>query len=360
MELLRLLRWCRFLAPATLETAFTKAEIANLAGAGYIKRHAKSGAYVLTGKGGRLLDDTFEEDVLPQMQRAYRETDIQRRLYIARLAVTAFRAGFHVFTAGIEDLRKEPALFLTSNSRGRGANPWANTRIAAVAALGGTAYAAHYVRPGVGRLLFSDELAAFTRNTSLLRTQAQAFLFFGDSYGELLAELEHSGEPDEGRLISYGEAYRRLRLPAHLLTCDDTGVTQLRIMSTPDYRVKLTRIALKSRYAPPPEDLPLCDALFDGAPFLLAADMDLRRIDTAVDAARDRRCGPIVLAGLEAQAEAVLYGRYRDTGKARVFTLTDAALQEFLGAGTAGRDSSHLLFTTAKGKVIHAPLIKTH
>ena len=123
---------------------------------------------------------------------------------------------------------------------------------------------------------------------------------------------------------------------------------------------KLTRIALKSRYAPPPEDLPLCDALFDGAPFLLAADMDLRRIDTAVDAARDRRCGPIVLAGLEAQAEAVLYGRYRDTGKARVFTLTDAALQEFLGAGTAGRDSSHLLFTTAKGEVIHAPLIKTH
>ena len=137
------------------------------------------------------------------MQRAYRETDIQRRLSIARLTVTAFRAGVHVFTAGIEDLRKEPALFLPSNSRGRGANPWANTRIAAVAALGGTAYAAHYVRPGIGRLLFSDELAAFTRNISPLKTPAQAFLFCGDSYGELLAELEHSGEPDEGRLINY-------------------------------------------------------------------------------------------------------------------------------------------------------------
>ena len=49
MELLRLLRWCRFIAPATLEAAFSKAEIANLAGAGYLKRHAKSGAYVLTG-----------------------------------------------------------------------------------------------------------------------------------------------------------------------------------------------------------------------------------------------------------------------------------------------------------------------
>ena len=294
------------------------------------------------------------------MQRAYREADVQRRLRIARLTLTAFRAGVHVFTTDIEDLCQEPALFLTSNSRGRGANPWASTRIAAVAALGGTAYAAHYVRPGIGRLLLSDELAAFTRNISLLKTSTQAFLFFGDSYGKLLAELEHSGEPDEGRLISYGAAYRRLCLPAHLLTCDDAGVTQFRIMSTPNYRAKLTRIALKSKYTPPPEDFPLCDALFGGAPFLLAADMDLRRIDAAVDAARARGCGPIVLAALEAQAEAVLYGRYRDTGKARVFTLTDAALQEFLGTEPSGPDSSRLPFITAKGEIIHAPLIKTH
>ena len=43
-----------------------------------------------------------------------------------------------------------------------------------------------------------------------------------------------------------------------------------------------------------------------------------------------------MLAALEAQAEAVLYARYRDTGKARVFTLTDAALQEFLGGEGGG------------------------
>ena len=267
MELLRLLRWCRFIAPATLEDAFSKAEIANLAGAGYLKRHAKSGAYVLTGRGGRLLDTAFSGHKLPQAQRAYREADIQRRLYIARLTVTAFRAGINVFTVGIEDLRKEPALFLPSNSRGRVANPWANTRIAAVAALGDTAYAVHHVRPGIGRLLFSDELAAFTRNISTLRAPAQAFLFFGDSYGELLTELERGGEPDAGRLIGYGEAYRRLRLPAHLLTCDDAGALQLRVMARPSYREGLTRIALKSRYAPPPEDFPQCDALFGGAPF---------------------------------------------------------------------------------------------
>ena len=88
--------------------------------------------------------------------------------------------------------------------------------------------------------------------------------------------------------------------------------------------------------------------------------MDLRRIDAAIEDARGKGRAPVVLAALEAQAESVLYGRYRDTGKARVFTLTDAALAEFLGMEASEPDPSSLPFTTAKGEVIHAPLIKTH
>lgn len=292
------------------------------------------------------------------MQRAYREADIQRRLHIAGLVLTAYRAGVDVFTSDIGGLSKSPALFLPSNSRGRGTNPWANTRIAAVAALGGRVYAAHYIRPGIGRLLLSDELAAFTRNIAPLRASAQAFFFYGESYETLLAELEHGEDTGVSRLVCYGEAYRRLRLPAYLLTCDDTGVTQLRIMSHPGYREKLTRIALKSKYAPPPKNFPLCDALFGGAPFLMAADMDLRRIDAAVEAARQSEGAPVVLAALDAQAEAVLYSRYRDTGRARVFTLTASAVEEFLGS--AARKPSHAPFITEKGEVIDAPLIKGH
>lgn len=353
-----MLRWCRFISPAALRTAFSKTEIANLTGAGFIKKHQGSGAYVLTGRGGCLLDRAFAGEALPQMQRAYREADIQRRLHIAGLVLTAYRAGVDVFTSDIGGLSKSPALFLPSNSRGRGTNPWANTRIAAVAALGGRVYAAHYIRPGIGRLLLSDELAAFTRNIAPLRASAQAFFFYGESYETLLAELEHGEDPGVSRLVCYGEAHRRLRLPAYLLTCDDTGVTQLRIMSHPGYREKLTRIALKSKYEPPPKNFPLCDALFGSAPFLMAADMNLRRIDAAVEAARESGGAPVVLAALDAQAEAVLYSRYRDTGRARVFTLTASAIEEFLGS--AARKPSHVPFITAKGEVIDAPLIKGH
>ena len=360
IDILRLLRWCRFIPTVALKETFSQTELANLASAGLIKKHTGSGACILTEKGHRLLDDALESDVLPQMQKSYRETDIQRRLYIAQMTLTAYRAGLNVFTTELGDLLEGPALFLPSNSRGRGTNPWANTRIAAVAHLGETVYALHHIRQDAGKLLFADELAAFTRNVSILHGSAQAFLFAGDSYGEILSELERSEDTDGDRLICYAEAYRRLRMKAHLLSIDDVGALQLRIMSQPGYREQLTRIALKAKYTPPPKEFPDCDALFDGAPFLLAADMDLRRIDAAVIAARERGCRPVVLAALEAQAEAVLYSRYRDTGRARVFTLTEQALKEFLGNGATLYDPSHEQFVTAKGEVIDAPLIQTH
>lgn len=360
IDILRLLRWCRFIAPSSLADIFSPAELWNLAGAGLIKKHTGSGAYILTGKGNQLLDEAFDSGILPYTQKSYRNTDIQRRLYIAQLTLTAYRSGADVFTTGIEDLVQAPAIFLPSNSRGRGLNPWANTRIAAVVSLGDTVYAVHHIRPNAGKLLFADELAAFTRNTAPLKAKRQAFLFAGDSYPEILSELEHIEDFVGDRLICYGEAYRRMRLDAHLLTCDETGALQFAIMARPDYRRRLTRIALKAKFSPPPEAFPECDAFFEGVPFFLAADMDLRRIDAAIQLAHERGCYPVVLAALAGQAKAVLFSRYRDTGKARVFTLTESALREFLGGDRLLHDPSHAQFTTVKGGVIDAPPIQTH
>lgn len=52
---------------------------------------------------------------------------------------------------------------------------------------------------------------------SLLKGKRQALVFAGKSYGDILAELEHAEESETGRMVTYGEAYRQLRLPAHLL-----------------------------------------------------------------------------------------------------------------------------------------------
>jgi len=84
--------------------------------------------------------------------------------------------------------------------------------------------------------------------------------------------------------------------------------------------------------------------------------MDLRRIDSAVDEARVQGYDQISLAALPAQCNEVLYSRYRDTGKARVFALTDAALRHVLGEVKVPHPKTYY---TQEGDVVHVPLIKT-
>ena len=141
------------------------------------------------------------------------------------------------------------------------------------------------------------------------------------------------------------------------MPCNDTGCLQLRILSIPNYRELLARIILKSHYIPPPADRSMYDALYQGVPFIMAADMDLRRVDAAVDAARSDGISQIALAALPEQVETVLNRRYRETGKARVFTITDAALRELLGS-TAPYTPPNLPFYTSEGGVLDVPSLK--
>ncbi|MFR9223984.1 MAG: hypothetical protein ACLVKN_20040, partial [Flavonifractor plautii] len=130
----------------------------------------------------------------------------------------------------------------------------------------------------------------------------------------------------------------------HLLSCDDTGAIQLQILATPGYRPRLTQAALKSQYVPPPEGAPALDAMFQGLPFVMAADMDLRRIDAALTTAQRMGRPQIALAALKGQAESVLVSRYRDPGLARVFVLTRGALAEALGRPPAPHIPSRMQY----------------
>ena len=154
--------------------------------------------------------------------------------------------------------------------------------------------------------------------------------------------------------------YDCLKLPLFLLPCNDTGGLQLRIMGVPNYRELLARIILKSHYVPPPTNRAMYDALYQGVPFVMAADMNLRRVDAAITTAQERGYSQIALAALEEQAEAVFFTRYRDAGLARVFTLTDAALSELDCDAVSLHSPSRRQFLTAKGDVVDAPLIQTH
>lgn len=355
LDILRFLRWCRFVLAKDLTGVFSMGEVQNLEILRLIKLYLPAQAYTLTASGTRLLEAAFPK--LPAaVAPAYKAADTIRRIRQAKVMTTTYQAGVPVFTTDVSALC-EQAMFLPMIARNRGSNPWGSTRVAALLHTGDLMCASHWVSPGIGCVALTDELTAFQNHTASIPAKQRAIIFAASSYEEILGELDAVQEEQNTRLQSYREVYDCLKLPLFLLPCNETGCLQLRIMGVPNYRELLARIILKSHYVPPPADRTMYDAMYQGAPFVMAADMNLRRIDAALDAARSSGIPQIALAALPEQVEAVLNRRYRETGKARVFTITDAALRELLGS-IAPYAPPDLPFYTSEGGVLDVPPLK--
>ena len=355
-DILRLLRWCRYIRASKLITAFSDDEIHNLQALSLIKFYQPASAFVLTTKGNRILDGAIQ-NLPPATPPAYREPDTTRRLRSSDIMITAYEAGIHVFAQSTSALQSEQALYLPSISRGRGSNPWGSTRVAAICNLGDQLCAFHYVCPEIGRLALNDELAAFYNNTADLSHMPKAIIFSGSSYKSILAELESTETGSDAKLTSYADAYRLLRLPVYLVPCNATGVLQLRILSIPDYRQQITRALLRFKYTPPPASFPMCDAFFRDSPFIMAADMDLRRIEAALNAAEEQGIPQIGIAALLPQAKTILNHLYPDARKVEFYQLKEELLYPFFGEPFS---PPHEAFRTQEGDVVHVPLIKAH
>lgn len=326
LDILRFLRWCRFVLAKDLTGVFSKGEVQNLEILRLIKLYQPAQAYTLTAAGNRLLDAAFPK--LPAaVAPAYKAADTLRRIRQAKLMTTAYQAGVSVFTTDVSALC-EQAMFLPMIARTRGFNPWGSTRVAALLHTGDLMCAIHWVSPGIGCVALTDELTAFQNHTATIPTKQRTMIFAASSFDEILTELDAAQENQNARLQSYREVYDCLKLPLFLLPCNGTGCLQLRIMGVPNYRELLARIILKSHYVPPPANRAMYDALYQGVPFVMAADMNLRRIDAALDAARASGIPQIALAALPEQVETVLNRRYRETGKG-------ACLYDY-GCGIAG------------------------
>ena len=355
-DILRLLRWCRMIRPKELCEAFSEDEVMNLSAAQMIRFSDAAKAWCLTPCGNRVLGSAGFT-LPPAKAPTYREPDITRRLRLAQIVTTAYAAGVNIFLTKESELRSQPSLFLPFLHRNRGSNPWGSTRVAALLHTGDLMCAIHWVSPNIGCIALTDELTAFQNHTAAIPAKQRAVIFAASSYEEILAELDAGQANQNTRLQTYREVYDCLKLPLFLLPCNDTGCLQLRIMGVPNYRELLAKIILKSHYVPPPTDRAMYDALYQGVPFIMMADMDLRRVDAALNAARSDGLSQIALAALPEQVETVLNRRYRETGKARVFTITDAALRELLGS-TAPYTPPDLPFYTSEGSVLDVPPLK--
>ena len=435
MDVLRLLCWCQNVRPDDLSSISTETERENLITLGLIKRHQRSDTLLLTNSGRAFLQAALEGDV-PNLTLSYHDAAIERRVRLSALMMIAYHAGINVFTITANSLAEPSTLFITAITRSRGHNPWGSARVGAIAHLGSTYYAVHYIYSGIGRMAVNDELAAFHNHTNFGKDTQRAFLFAGASYADIIEELKVRDEKRDTKLIRYSEAYRGLHYPVHLLSCDETGARQLQIMAVPDYRMKLAKLMLRSAYRPPPEDAPAWDAIYQNRPFVIGADMNLRRIDAAIASAKKRGCLPISLscdetgarqlqimavpdyrmklaklmlrsayrpppedapawdaiyqnrpfvigadmnlrridaaiasakkrgclpislAALDAQGDAVLLRRYKDTGYAVIYKVTESVLTELFGHPPSLYLPPCTQYLTKKGAVVDAPLIQ--
>lgn len=358
IDALRLLCWCRYTSPDSLRRLITETEMHNLVTLGFIKEHPKSHALVPTCKTVDLLQGVFDGAV-PEVVRVYSPPLIERRLRLSQIAVTFYRGGVTPFLLSREELLQPPALFLPSVARGRGQNPWGSTRIAGIAHLGEQTLAVHYVCPGIGRLILNNELVAFNNQTAALHHTRRGFLFAGESYADILAELDQPTTEDGNQAVNYAGAYRRLTLPVHLLPCDDTGVLQLRVMTQPNYRSRLAQAALGRYYQPPPEDTTAFDACFGHTPVVIGVDMDLRRINAALDTAQKMGHSYIILAALTGQIKSGVFDAFRVSGQDNVLALREDVVLELIG-GNGGNFPGDQPFLLKKGGAVHAPAIQAH
>lgn len=357
-DVLRLVYWCQCIRPELLRDISSAPELNELTGRGFIKLHEKSGAYVTTAKGAEFLEAVLDGK-LPRFSRSYHAGNMERRLRLSALAMTAYRAGLDLFTCSPSELERTGTLFLTAHGRGRGQNPWGSTRVAAVAHIGDLACGFHFIYPGIGKLALTDELVAFNNSTAHIGGARRCLLFAGESYRSVTEELAREPLPEkESKLVNYREAYRCLKLPVHLLSCDSAGSMQLKIMSVPDYRTRLIRAALMAHYRPPPPDAPFWDALFDGVPLTLAADMDLRRAEAGIGAAKRAGTPSMGLLALREQADAFLYDRYGSDPFVRIYCLSAKALEEFFQAPPALYTPARTQYLTTKGSVVDTPFIQ--
>ena len=208
LDILRFLRWCRFVLAEDLTGVFSKAEVQNLEILRLIKLYQPAQAYTLTAAGNRLLDAAFPK--LPAaVAPAYKAADTLRRIRQAKLMTTAYQAGVSVFTTDVSALC-EQAMFLPMIARNRGSNPWGSTRVAALLHTGDLMCAIHWVSPGIGCVALTDELTAFQNHTASIPAKQRAMIFAASSYEEILAELDAGQKDQNTRLQSYREVYRFL------------------------------------------------------------------------------------------------------------------------------------------------------
>ena len=336
VELLRLVGWCKNLGANSglrfQSEVLSTERIARLQVLGLVSGDKLGRSVRLTPLGYRFLASIGID--LPQDSRSRSEPSvICRRLMNADALLTFYRAGAHVYTDGVAAL-SEPYTYLPAFSMRRGSNNLLNSTVfLGVYRDADTTYIVFNVTDGRGVIYLNNELKGFLALCEQSQTAKHAVIFMGNgTVGIARVTLHENAEANKVKgAVSFAKAYTEITWHVHFIPCNDSGAWVLRLMQLPNYREAIAKAALGSSYRAPYPDAPDTDAIHYAAPHMpavIAIDMDVKRIDRAVESARAKGFAGIALYVL-AEQQAFAVERYGRKG-CEVFVLPVDSLQERL------------------------------
>ena len=349
IELLRLAGWCKNLPSEMAQRfhsqVFNSADILLLDQLKLLNTTKNGKSIRLREKGWRFLrylGMDYHKDA------AYM-SGYDRRLEIAWILLTFWRAGFDVFESSVRNL-KTPQGFIQSAAARRNASPggdiWGGAVFWGLARLRNTIISCYHAGGHEDmKIHFRNEKDMLDKAAIMLETEA-AMLYAGESYEQLARLLRNNSESEgKGGRKSFSEIYKMGASPIYLLECGDTGALQLMILSQENYRKRLAGVILgipihpeqlsaSDRFAPPPIGVGDADGtlLAQGSsiPWLLAVDMDVVRIGRACRQSIAAGYETLIIICLPAQVKALklLYG----DNNVKIVVVTEENLLEAFGA----------------------------
>ena len=342
VELLRLVGWCKQLRAGSLLSfgsgIFSVDSVRHFASLGlvsYGQKNAvlrKQSTIRLTPARYRFLASVGIN--IPQDNKARSESNvISRRIIAGSSLLTFHRAGVNVHADSAASL-SESFTYLPAFAMRRGSNNLLNSTVfLGVYRDADTTYIVFNITDGCGVIYLNNELKGFLALCEQSQTAKHAVIFMGNSTDDIArAALHENAEDNKVKgAVSFAKAYTEIIRPVHFIPCNDSGAWVLRLMQLPNYREAIAKAALGGSYRAPYPDAPDTDAIHFAAPHMpavIAIDMDVKRIDRAVESAQAKGCAGIALYVLPEQ-QAFAVERYGQKG-CELFVLPVDSLQERL------------------------------
>lgn len=321
---------------------------------------SRSGEYLMLSPQGYQLLEGFGLQCHTTAKRPYSKSPtLRRRLEVGTILLTCLGAGIEPAYDKIDQLKRQPVFFPAFALRKGEGNLMNAAGCAGFGHWGDTAYMALFVTRDALGFFMNNELGHLHNLASVFGENLntpQALILAGESYRtvyEVLMRKTLSDRHGKKGYVDYSYAYPKLGIPAHLLSCDDTGALQLAIMRQPEYREHIARAAFGARWTAKDERLQEADGHVDGNPLVIAVDMDVRRLERVCKDACLQGRKEIMVAALEGQMTGLLLDIMPKEAPIRPLRINGQVLSVAFGGKCFTSDPWPDTALTLKGAPVH-------